>query len=292
MPVSIEAAKRQCAVTRQYDELIAANYDRDPQNVTRGALGRALAHLADANCLGVAETVARTLDVGMGTGLFLEMLRQRSARAIAPHGLDVSAQMTAIACRRIPDLHAVIDDAANLEHAFPDRQFDLISTHFVTGFVPLARLAPQVWDKLTPGGHWSFVGGTSAGYPELQRKANSPMLRVLFKGRRVRLDDLLTPPTTRDAAQAVHSLGFEVLHEETFMPELRFGDFDEFMEFAYQGGWLTPLIEELGLHQASPALRAVLNKLAFPLNDCHKIAVILARKPSATPGEQPSKLGL
>lgn len=282
MPVSVEAAERQCAVTRQYDELIAAHYDRDPQNVTRAALGRAIAQLAGAGCFDATETVARTLDVGMGTGLFLEMLRERSARAIAPHGLDISTRMAAIACQRLPDLQAVIDDAANLEHAFAGVQFDLLSTHFVTGFVPLPRLAPQVWDKLTPGGYWSFVGGTSEGYPELQRKANSALLRVLFKGRRLRLDNLLTPPTTRDAARAMRSLGFEVLQEETYAPELSFRDFDAFMEFAYQGGWLTPLIEELGLHRASPALRAMLNKLAFPLNDCHKIAVILARKPSGT----------
>ena len=52
------------------------------------------------------------------------------------------------------------------------------------------------------------------------------------------------------------------------------------MEFGYRGGWLTPLIEEMGLHKAGPVKRWLLNRLAFPVRDSHNIVVALGRKRS------------
>ena len=65
---------------------------------------------------------------------------------------------------------------------------------------------------------------------------------------------------------------------ETFKPALEFNDFDQFMEFGYRGGWLTPLIEAMGLHRAGPVKRWLLNRLAFPVKDSHNIVIALGRK--------------
>ncbi len=65
---------------------------------------------------------------------------------------------------------------------------------------------------------------------------------------------------------------------ETFKPVLDFKDFDQFMEFGYRGGWLTPLIESMGLHRAGPVTRWLLNWLAFPVMDSHNIVIALGRK--------------
>jgi hypothetical protein len=51
------------------------------------------------------------------------------------------------------------------------------------------------------------------------------------------------------------------------------------MEFGYRGGWLTPLIESMGLHRAGPITRWLLNRLAFPISDSHNIVIALGRKP-------------
>ena len=51
-----------------------------------------------------------------------------------------------------------------------------------------------------------------------------------------------------------------------------------FMEFNYQGGWLTPLIETTGLHQAGPMKKWLLNHFAFPVTDSHSIVIALGRK--------------
>ena len=50
------------------------------------------------------------------------------------------------------------------------------------------------------------------------------------------------------------------------------------MDYAYHGGWLTPFIEEIGLHKAKRWQRAVLNKLVFPVVDHHNIVLALARR--------------
>jgi SAM-dependent methyltransferase len=267
------------AIQRQYNEVIAANYDLDPQDVTKRALDLAIDHLQRAACLDAGLPPLRVLDLGMGTGLFFERLRTASQRDVRPAGLDVSEKMVEIAKSRIVDLEAVIDDAANFADHFEDESFDLICTHFITGFVAIDHLAPRIWNKLKPGGYWSFVGGTSGAFPTLQRKSNSPVVRLFSRGRRFNGEKLLTPVDRNAVLRCFRHNGFQTCSSETFEPNLRFNDFDDFMEFAYRGGWLTPFIEELGLHVAKPLLRKVLSALVFPMDDRHRIVVGLTRRP-------------
>ncbi len=78
--------------------------------------------------------------------------------------------------------------------------------------------------------------------------------------------------------RTLESHGFAVRAAETFEPQLRFRDLDEFLEFGYRGGWLTPFIETLGLHNAGAAKRFLMNLLFFPAQDRHSIEIVLARK--------------
>jgi len=266
-------------IQRQYDEVIAPHYDRDPLSVTTTSLMRALDQLAREDCLSGILPPMDVLDVGIGTGLFYERLRQLAGRDIRPYGLDISRQMIDVARNRVPDLVAAIDDAANIGSHFEETAFDLICTHFVTGFVPLVELAPAIFSKLKPGGYWSFVGGTSHGFPELQRVAGSPLIRLLFRGRSLDPGALKTPLNQQEVTGRLREHSFEVCAAETFEPPLEFRNFDEFMVFAWRGGWLTPFIEELGLQNAGGMLRGLLNRFVFPVHDCHRVAIVLARKP-------------
>ena len=264
---------------RQYDELIADNYDQDPQSVTSDTLDRALLQLSSEGCLESVLPAMSVFDVGMGTGLFYDKLASNTDRRLRPFGLDISARMLEVAHGRVPELQSAVDDAANLDRHFEAEEFDLVSTHFITGFVPLADLAPKIFDKLQPGGLWSFVGATSAAYPMLQKKASSRIIQMLMGNKRLEFSDLLTPADQQEVESIVLENGFEVCDLETWQPELEFNNFDEFLDFSYHGGWLTPFIEKLGLQNARPALRALLNALAFPLKDHHTIVIGLMRKP-------------
>ena len=64
-------------IQRQYDELIAENYDLDPQDLTRITLDQAFLQLANANILSGESPTMKVLDLGMGTGLFYDKLGRR-----------------------------------------------------------------------------------------------------------------------------------------------------------------------------------------------------------------------
>jgi SAM-dependent methyltransferase len=268
-------------IQRHYDEVIASHYDFDPQSVIGDSLDRAIAQLQRQQGDRTGAKPQNVLDLGMGTGRFLEKLRGNPGWEIQPFGLDISQKMIDIARTRIPDLIADVDDAANLEDHFPSMSFDLIGTHFITGFVPLGVLAPKIAARLESGGLWSFVGGTKEGFPQLQKKAASlPMKKWLFGGSKMEIDDLVCNPTNQDeVARTLEQNGFTVCECETFCPDLHFDNFKTFMEFAYYGGWLTPFIEALSLHKANFMLRTFLNTFYFPTKDQHSIVIALAQKP-------------
>jgi SAM-dependent methyltransferase len=266
-------------IHRAYNDVVASHYDLDPQGVISRSLDCAVHQLQAEGLLGATRESLRVLDIGMGTGLFLDKLKDLANDKIVPFGLDLAQNMVEIARRRIPDLVAVVGDAADLDAHFPGQQFDCICTHFVTGYVPIRILAPKIADRLKVGGYWSLVGGTKAAYPALQAKGDSKLMRWLSgAGSREMDDTVLNPANLEEVVGAMEAHGFETRAGETFEPVLEFNNFENFMEFGYRGGWLTPLIESMGLHRAGPMKRWLLNRLAFPVRDSHNIVIALGRK--------------
>lgn len=266
-------------IQRQYDEVVAEYYDFDPQGVTRGSLDRAAAQMRawapdDADPF-------RVLDLGIGTGLFLSRVAAAFGDRVVPFGVDVSEKMIDRARGRVPGLTAAVDSAAHLDAHFAGQSFDLVCTHFVTGFVPMKVLAPLIHARLDDGGGWSFVGGTMAGFPGLQKKADGRLVRWL--GTSAANDDkIVCNPADRDeVVRTLEHNGFAVRACEVFEPKVEFPDFDRFMEFAYRGGWLTPFVEAAGLHKAGRLTRFLLDRFVFPVSDRHNIVIALAEKVGA-----------
>jgi SAM-dependent methyltransferase len=267
------------ALHHAYNEIVAPHYDLDPQGVTGDSLDRAVRQLSQQIYFGDGALPFRVLDLGMGTGMFLSRLKALGGDHIVPFGLDLSENMIANALRKIPELVAEVDDAANFDAHFPGQSFDCICTHFITGFVPMHLLAPKIRSRLDEGGYWSFVGGTKGGFPGLQAKGNSRFLRWLSGAGNRQVDTTFINPA--DLAETIKNLeayDFEVCEAETFEPVVNFRNFDQFMEFGYQGGWFTPLIEAIGLQKTGIVTRWLLNRLFFPVNDHHSIAIVLAKK--------------
>jgi ubiquinone/menaquinone biosynthesis C-methylase UbiE len=266
------------AVHHAYNDVVAPHYDLDPQGVIGRSLDRGIAQLKEEGVLN-SDHELHVLDVGMGTGLFFEKLRGLTGDRLMPFGIDLAENMLEVARRRIPRLEAIAGDASELDTHFQGRQFDCICTHFMTGFVAMRLLAPQIARRLKPGGYWSLIGGTKAAYPALQAKGNSKLLRWLSgAGSRAMDDTVLNPADLGEVATTMDAHGFDVRRGETFEPALTFEDFDSFMEFGYRGGWLTPLIESMELQKAGLAKRWLLNRVAFPVKDAHNIVIALGRK--------------
>jgi SAM-dependent methyltransferase len=275
------------AILHAYNDVVAAHYDQDPQGVTNDSLDRAVDQLCPLLLGGTSALPRKVLDLGMGTGLFLSKLKAFAGPRIEPFGVDLAANMIASARRKIPDLTAEVGDAAHLDRYFPGETFDCVATHFVTGFVPMSVLAPMIWERLADHGLWSLVGGTRQAFPGLQAKANSRILRWRYGSPERIQEQIYNPADQEDAAHALRAAGFEVCAGETFEPPLEFADFDQFMEFAYTGGWLTPIIESAGLHRANAVTRWLLNRFFFPIHDHHSIVILLARKTAKNHGAGP-----
>ncbi len=267
-------------IHRAYNDVVASHYDLDPQGVIGRSLNYAVDQLQKEGFLAAANESLCVLDIGMGTGLFLGKLKEIAGDQIVPFGLDLAENMVENARKRIPDLTGAVGDAARLDEFFPGQQFDCICTHFITGYVPMSVLGPKIRDRLQPGGYWSLVGGTKMAYPALQAKGHSQLLRWLSGAGSRKVDEtVLNPANLQDVADTMEAHGLDVRFGETFRPDLEFKDFDQFMTFGYRGGWLTPLIESLGLHRAGPVQRWLLNRLVFPVADSHNIVIALGRKP-------------
>lgn len=265
-------------IQRQYNEVIASRYDLDPQSVTGDTLDRAAEQIRKQELL-IDDAPLRVYDVGMGTGMFLARLRGLAGERLQPFGLDLSRKMIDCAYQKIPDLVGAVDTAENLDVHFPGQFFDLICTHFISGFVPLHVLAPKVASRLDEGGYWSYLGATKTSYPALQAVANNRWLRWLFRAPALDVDTMvLSPKNQQEVLDIMDGNGFVVRQCETYRPRLRFRDLDEFLEFAYYGGWLTPIIETAGLHKAGAVTRFLLNHLLFPMEDHHVIEIHLAQK--------------
>ena len=71
---------------------------------------------------------------------------------------------------------------------------------------------------------------------------------------------------------------FDVCAGETFEPAIEFNDFDQFMKFGYRGGWLTPLIESIGLQQGRLGEALAAQPSRLPGQDSHNIVIALGRK--------------
>jgi hypothetical protein len=132
---------------------------------------------------------------------------------------------------------------------------------------------------LEPGGYWSYLGATKQAFPCLQSKANNKLLRWFFGAPNVDISTEIPCPTDRqEVLDTLERNGFVVRECETFQPKVSFRNLDEFLEFAYYGGWLTPFIESVGLQKAGAFTRFLLNRFVFPIEDHHCVEIHLAQK--------------
>lgn len=267
-------------IQRQYDEIIAPNFDMDAKGIYASTYQKGITQIQNTNLL-QSQTPLQVLDIGIGTGSFLEKIFLLYECEINPFGLDISEKMLDIAKKKIPNLRTIVDNIANLEHHYVGHSFNLICSHFVTGFVPMRELAPKVWNLLDEGAYWSLIGQTMASYPNLRKIEDSLASKLIYwVSRSSKLDDdvVSSPEGHSEVIEILEENDFEVCQIETFEPRIDFANLDDFLNFGYYNGWLTPFIEKLGIHQASKMLSLMINILLFPIQDNQSIEIALARK--------------
>jgi ubiquinone/menaquinone biosynthesis C-methylase UbiE len=93
---------------------------------------------------------ARVADLGCGSGVFTELLRQRGYQSI---GLDISPKLVALGRRKYPDLELIEGDAENLP--FQDASLDgVLLSGLLHHFPDPRRVAGEVRRVLKTGGRF------------------------------------------------------------------------------------------------------------------------------------------
>jgi 2-polyprenyl-3-methyl-5-hydroxy-6-metoxy-1,4-benzoquinol methylase len=97
---------------------------------------------------------ARLLDIGCGSGSFLEFMK---AQGCTVAGTDISDAALAIARQRVPD-GTYVPARPDSRLDFEDRSFDLVTSFGVLEHIPGApTLVREAWRVLKPGGFAVFV---------------------------------------------------------------------------------------------------------------------------------------
>ena len=82
-------------VHHAYNDVVATHYDLDPQGVIGRSLDRGIAQMKAEGLL--RRQGLQVLDIGMGTGLFLEKLQHAAGGRIVPFGIDLAENMLEVA---------------------------------------------------------------------------------------------------------------------------------------------------------------------------------------------------
>jgi SAM-dependent methyltransferase len=111
------------------------------------------------------ENKSSALDIGCGSsGRFIEVMSQHG---FTPTGVDISAEMIALARQRHPDVAFYTADICTWQ--FP-RTYDLISAWDSTFHLPLAEQKPvlkKICEGLNPEGVVLFTCGGTTGHEEI-----------------------------------------------------------------------------------------------------------------------------
>ena len=134
-----------------YDSLFCRVYNEFGWNEYPRAFGEAL--LEWLRQRGISPRTA--LDLGCGTGALCETLREQGMETL---GIDLSADMIAVARRRSPGLDYRVGDMTDFE---PPHPFDLVTCtgdalNHVTDPAGIERVFVHVWAALGPGGLFVF----------------------------------------------------------------------------------------------------------------------------------------
>jgi SAM-dependent methyltransferase len=144
---------------------------------------------------------ARVADLGCGSGVFTELLRQAGYSSI---GLDISAKLVAIGRRKYPGLELIAGDAENLPLA--SESFDgVLLGALVHHFPDPARLAAEVGRVLKTGGRFvAFDPNRMNPFMWLYRDRASPFYSP------VGVTENERPVLGRQVAEVFRNEGFSV----------------------------------------------------------------------------------
>jgi len=161
--------------------------------------------------LGGFKAGDRVADLGCGSGVFSELLRQHGC---VPTGLDISPKLIELGRRKYPGIEFLEGDVERLP--FPDGSFDgVLLAGIVHHFPDPSRCAAEVFRVLRPGGRFfAFDPNRMNPFMWLYRDRASPFYSP------VGVTENERPMLAREAAATFRAAGFTV--ETDYLSNLRY----------------------------------------------------------------------
>ncbi|AKV00390.1 2-heptaprenyl-1,4-naphthoquinone methyltransferase [Labilithrix luteola] len=253
-------------IAKLYDG-IATDYDRDAYGLLRAGRDAGLAQVRSSV---ESHPGMNVVDLGAGTGESLVTLGKTFPGASLA-GIDLSAEMLAIAEKKIA-FRSIVSDAAKVADHFEPQTVDLALMHFITTFVDVPGTVRACHQILRPGGYLSIVSTTLEAFRKLLNEVGLKLASMdeLMKANPV--------PTGADAlTNILREAGFEIVAVENVVRPVSFPSPLETMDFGVKSGFFTHIIEALGADRIMSSALAL--ESAFPIADEYRAAAILARRP-------------
>jgi ubiquinone/menaquinone biosynthesis C-methylase UbiE len=227
----------------------------------------------------------RILDLGVGDGSFLQLMKQIVPNAELS-GIDVSKEMLRIAKSRV-DFHDIHCSAADADKHLPIHSQDLVIAHFISAYVPIQTLFHQAKIMSKAEGVFSFITSTYESFPESQTQIAKFVAQDSLLGNLVGhyYKTILSKTPVASGIEEIQKLceqfNFKILEHQRIHIPIFFENVEKLAEFGIDGSWFlntlpqTPFTKEFIIERIK---RFVVKIFEFPYHDDHIIDVILLKK--------------
>ena len=216
---------------------VANTYNQDVSGHVLNASKQKALELALKQCRSFNSILA--LGMGDGTDLFPYIKHYPFAEL---HGLDISENMLEKA-RQLLNCHTYHGDINHATRIVDKRNFDLITAHFVTAYVPLTTVLAECKQLTSKQGLVSIVTNTMDSFPVAHsilaklKASPNPFIRLIVHHIQKTLKTVHVPQDLAKLKQVIEANGFKLIALAEEKIEVDFDSEKAIFDFFINGGW-------------------------------------------------------
>lgn len=221
-----------------YRQDVAEKFHRDPFAIYEKTRQEALQQLQQLQL----SDLPQVLDIGAGTGDSLQAIQQQFVTDKL-YAMDISADMLALARKRLPNLETILGTIDQLPKHLAAETCDLVMSQFILAYVDADQLFQQAKRVLKPGGIYSIATTTTQCFGKtlerILRKEKSLLNKLTVRASRdnVEAERESVPKDMASFCDYAKQQGFKVLQAREMQHDLRFYNWRELWAYAYDAGW-------------------------------------------------------
>lgn len=227
----------------------------------------------------------KILDLGVGDGRFLEVLKQQIPNAQCT-GFDISPEMLKHAQNRL-DMTGIAAGAEKADHYLPLHSQDLVLAHFINAYIPIDTLFHQAHLMAKASGYFSYISTTYDSFPHCQEFLANFISENTFIGSVIGhyyksvVKNTTVAPNLDALKEKLQAHKFQIAEHHRLEIDIVFQSAEDVAQFGVDGSWFLnalnyPLVpQRLLVNKLTKLIEKI---VTFPFHDKHVIDIILAKK--------------